>query len=64
MEYFVDKRTNELKEVDSTALNFLAPEMYHYYSENKKDMFTETWCVGENECYNRKKKLGIYRRQK
>lgn len=50
MKYFVDKRTNDLKEINSTALNFLAPEMYHYYSENNKDMFTETWCVGENEC--------------
>lgn len=49
MEYFVDKRTNELKEVDGTSLNFLAPEMYHYYSENKNDMFNETWCVGNNE---------------
>lgn len=49
MKYFVDKRTNDLKEINGTALNFLAPEMYHYYSENNKDMFTETWCVGENE---------------
>lgn len=49
MKYFVDKRTNELKPVNENILNFLAPEMYHYYSENKKDMFVETWCVGNNK---------------
>lgn len=52
MEYYVDKRTGDLKPVSKEDLFFLAPEMFYLFTEDKNNIFTEIWCVDNNKFVN------------